>query len=197
VIREFPFIARLGVIPRENTQTFEVRDPQRHDDERTNPLKSCNTSTTKNVIYKTCSLLLSSQYRSNLFNMSSSETQPLLPETQPQPTRSPQEVSKRQEIRIKLRTYEIILAVANGHFPTTKQFTDHLHWLLRSGILEPRNRRLSVRGRNAIRDLRAWIDAIAEEAEYKNGNDEIQQFIWELSQSDIDVGTNPLGDVLT
>ena len=70
---------------------------------------------------------------------------------------------------------------------------NHLHWLLRSGILEPRNRRLSVRGRNAIRDLRAWIEAIAEEAENKNGNDEIQQFIWELSQADVDVGRKSLG----
>lgn len=120
--------------------------------------------------------------------MSSSDSQPLLPKTQPQPKLSPQEVSKRQEIRTKLRTYEIILALSNGYLPTTKQFTGCLRWLLRSGILEPRNRRLSVRGRNAIRDLRAWIEAIAEEAECKNGNDEIQQFIWESSQVDIDVG---------
>src|SRR5579862_676413 len=118
-----------------------------------------------------------------------SDRQPLLPKTQPQqPKLSPQEVSKKREIRAKLRTYEIILALSNGYFPTTKQFTGHLHWLLRSGILEPRNRRLSVKGRNAIRDVRAWIEAIAEEAEYKNGGDEIQQFIWELTQADIDVG---------
>jgi hypothetical protein len=120
-----------------------------------------------------------------------SDRQPLLPKTQPQqPKLSPQEVSKKREIRAKLRTYEIILALSNGYFPTTKQFTGHLHWLLRSGILEPRNRRLSVKGRNAIRDVRAWIEAIAEEAEYKNGGDEIQQFIWELTQADIDVGIN-------
>ena len=63
---------------------------------------------------------------------------------------------------------------------------------MRSGILEPRNRRLSVKGRNAIRDLRAWIEAIADEAENKNGEDEVQQFIWEISQADVDVGTAPL-----
>ena len=124
--------------------------------------------------------------------MSSSDRQPLLPETQPQPKLSPKEVSKRQEIRTKLRTYEIILALSNGYLPSTKQFTGYLRWLLHSGILEPRNRRLSVRGRNAIRDLRAWIEAIAEEAEYKNGNDEIQNFVWELSQVDIDVGKTVL-----
>jgi hypothetical protein len=118
-----------------------------------------------------------------------SDRQPLLPKTQPKP--SPQEVSKKREIRAKLRTYEIILALSNGYFPTTKQFTGHLHWLLRSGILEPRNRRLSVRGRNAIRDLRAWIEAVAEEAEYKNGGNEVQQFVWELTQADVDVGTVP------
>ena len=119
------------------------------------------------------------------------ERQPLLPKSQPKP--SPQEVSKKREIRAKLRMYEIILALGNGYIPTTKQFTGHLHWLLRSGILEPRNRRLSVRGRNAIRDVRAWIEAIAEEAEYKNGDDEIQNFIWELKQSDIDVGIKRCG----
>jgi hypothetical protein len=120
------------------------------------------------------------------------DRQPLLPKTQPQPKPSPQEVTKRREIRAKLRTYEILIALSNGYFPTTKQFTGHLHWLLRSGILEPRNRRLSVKGRNAIRDLRAWIEAVAEEAEYKNGSDEIQQFVWELSQADVDVGTRPI-----
>ena len=122
-----------------------------------------------------------------------SDRQRLLPKTQPSaPKLSPQEVTKRHEIRAKLRTYEIILALSNGYFPTTKQFTGHLHWLLRSGILEPRNRRLSVRGRNAIRDVRAWIEAVAEEAEYKNGNNEIQEFVWELSQADVDVGTQSL-----
>jgi hypothetical protein len=129
--------------------------------------------------------------------MSSSERQPLLPNTQPQPKLSPQEVSKRREIRAKLCTYEIIVALSNGYLPTTKQFTGYLNWLLQSGILEPRNRRLSVRGRNAIRDLRAWIEAVAEEAEFKNGFDEIQQFIWELSQADIEVGTAVFKAVLT
>jgi Family of unknown function (DUF5923) len=120
-----------------------------------------------------------------------SDRQPLLPQQQPQQQQqkpSPQEVSEHREIRTKLRTYEIILALSNGYFPTTKQFTGHLHWLLASGVLEPRNRRLSVCGRNAIRDLRAWIEAVAEEAEYKNGNDEIQQFVWEVSQADVNVG---------
>jgi len=118
-----------------------------------------------------------------------SDRQPLLPKQQPQQQKtSQQEVSKHREICAKVRTYEIILALSNGYFPTTKQFTGHLHWLLSSGILEPRNRNLSVRGRNAIRDVRAWIEAVAEEAEYKNGNDEVQQFVWELSQTDVDVG---------
>jgi len=45
-----------------------------------------------------------------------------------------------------------------------------------------------VRGRNTIRDLRGWIEAVSDEAENKNGGDEIQEFIWELSQADIDVG---------
>jgi Family of unknown function (DUF5923) len=116
-----------------------------------------------------------------------SDRQPLLPKNQPNKLTS-QELSKRREIRHKLRTYEILRALQNGYFPTTRQFTGHLAWILRSGILEPRNRRLSVRGRNTIRDLRGWIEAVSDEAENKNGGDEIQEFIWELSQADIDVG---------
>src|ERR1700730_15071886 len=118
-----------------------------------------------------------------------SDTQPLLPKSQPKP--SPQEITQKREIRAKLRTYEILLALSNGYFPTTKQFSGHLHWLLRSGILEPRNRRLSVRGRNTIRDLRAWIEAVAEEAENKNSGDEVQEFVWELTKADVDVCTFP------
>jgi Family of unknown function (DUF5923) len=119
-----------------------------------------------------------------------SDRQPLLPKSQPKP--SVQEVSKRREIRAKLRTYELFLALQNGYFPTTKQFTGNLQWILRSGILEPRNRKLSIKGRNAIRDLRAWIESIVEESEYKNGSNEIQEFVWELSQADVDVGTPSL-----
>jgi Family of unknown function (DUF5923) len=118
----------------------------------------------------------------------SSASQPLLPKSQPKPT--PQQLSKSRAIRTKLRTYECLLALQNGYVPTTAQVTAHLHWLLRSsGILEPRNRRLSVRGRNTIRDVRAWIEAVAEEADAKNGGDEIQEFFWELSKADVDFGT--------
>ena len=125
--------------------------------------------------------------------MSTVDRQPLLPNPQPKQTPStPAQPSKSREIQPKFRTYEIILALHNGYFPTTRQFVGHLNWLLRSGILEPRNRQLSVRGRNAIRDLRSWIEAVRDEAENKNGHDEIQEFLWELRQADVDVGKSPM-----
>jgi Family of unknown function (DUF5923) len=97
-----------------------------------------------------------------------------------------QELLNRKELRAKLRTYEILVALRNGYMPTTTQFTGNLRWLLDSGILESRNRKLRVKGRDTIRDLRAWIEAIAEEAQNKNSGNEIQEFIYELSMADVE-----------
>lgn len=76
---------------------------------------------------------------------------------------------KEESIRRKIRTYEAILALKSGYMPTTEQFNQWVRYILQSsGVLDSRNRRLSAPGRQFVRDMRAWIEAMADAAEQKN-----------------------------
>lgn len=56
--------------------------------------------------------------------------------------------------------------------PSTEQATAWARYALRaSGVLDSRNRRLSVQGRGFVRDLRAWVEAIVEVGVSKNVSD--------------------------
>jgi len=85
------------------------------------------------------------------------------------PTSDPARLQKEASIHHKLRTYEAILALRAGCMPGTDQL---LHWaryaMRSSGVLDSRNRSLSSPGRQFVRDLRAWIEAVADLAEQKN-----------------------------
>jgi len=84
----------------------------------------------------------------------------------------PSRAQKEAAIRSKLRTYEALLAVKQGYMPSTEQATAWARYALRaSGVLDSRNRRLSVQGRGFVRDLRAWVEAIVEVGASKNVSD--------------------------
>lgn len=81
----------------------------------------------------------------------------------------PSRASKEESIRRKIHTYEAILALKAGYMPTTVQFNQWVRYILQSSsVLDARNRRLSTPGRQFVRDLRAWIEAVADVAEQKN-----------------------------
>lgn len=81
----------------------------------------------------------------------------------------PDRRAKEEAIRHKIRTYEAFLALKAGYMPSTEQFTQWVRYAMRhSGVLDSRNRRLSSPGRQAVRDLRAWMEAVADAAEQKN-----------------------------
>lgn len=84
----------------------------------------------------------------------------------------PSRAQKEAAIRSKLRTYEALLAVKEGYMPSTEQATAWARYALRaSGVLDSRNRRLSVQGRGFVRDLRAWVEAVVEVGLNKNVSD--------------------------
>lgn len=81
----------------------------------------------------------------------------------------PSRSTKENSIRQKLRTYEAILALSEGYMPTTEQSTGWARYALRaSGVLDSRDRRLSIQGRAFVRDVRAWVEAVVELGLNKN-----------------------------
>jgi hypothetical protein len=93
------------------------------------------------------------------------------------------EVSRKKEeaLRRKLHTYEIILALKQGYMPDTQQLAAWGRYILRSSALDSRNRRLSPQGRQFIRHVRAWIEALIDLLMCKNYDDKIQEFIYHTS----------------
>ena len=101
---------------------------------------------------------------SNRTTAAAAEREPLI--TNP---RDPARLAKEASIRHKLRTYEAFLALKAGYIPTTNQLLQWVRYAMQgSGVLDSRNRSLSPPGRQFVRDLRAWMEAVADLAEQKN-----------------------------
>ena len=94
---------------------------------------------------------------------------------------------KEESIRHKLRAYEAVLALKQGDMPDTQQLAEWGRHALRSPVLDARNRRLSSRGREFVRDLRAWIEAVVDLGLGKNYDDKIQEFIYHTSHVGVNV----------
>ena len=104
------------------------------------------------------------------------ERQPLLQHTQ-------DETTLQHRLRDKLHTYEMIQALSQGFLPSTNQLTGHLRALISSDLLNPDNPTLSMSGRQLARDCRACIRIFIGILHEKNGDDYLQEFIWQFSQS--------------
>jgi len=88
-------------------------------------------------------------------------------------------------MRRKLRAYEAFLALKQGDLPDTQQLAECGRHALQSPVLDSRNRRLSGRGREFVRDLRAWIEAVIDLGLSKNYDDKIQEFIYHTSHANM------------
>lgn len=119
--------------------------------------------------------------RSNraLFNMPS-ETEPLLP-------RYEDDTSRQRRLHQKLHSYQMVRAISEGYMPTTEQTIANLRTLLASDILNLRNQDIGSVGRQLVRDSRLWIQVFIEFLEQKNGQDQLQQFLWRLARSRVEV----------
>ncbi|KAF8426692.1 hypothetical protein EV426DRAFT_636185 [Tirmania nivea] len=106
----------------------------------------------------------------------------------------PARLQKEASIRRKLRTYEAILALRAGYMPSTDQLLQWARYAMRnSGVLDSRNRGLSPPGRQFVRDLRAWIEAVADLAEQKNGDDKVQDFLYHTSRAQVSARLPSIG----
>ncbi|KAG6034531.1 hypothetical protein E4U41_006507 [Claviceps citrina] len=113
------------------------------------------------------------------------ERQPLLPQYN-------DATSRQARLHEKLHTYQMLRAMSHGYMPSNRQTIVHLRTLLGAAILNPSEcSDLSNSGRALVRTTRLWLTQFMDLLESKNSNDQIQDFLWYLSQSSfgVDAGT--------
>ncbi|KAL4918136.1 hypothetical protein BDW62DRAFT_68349 [Aspergillus aurantiobrunneus] len=117
--------------------------------------------------------------------MSRAETEPLLP-------RYDDDTSRQRRLHQKIHTYQMLRAFSEGYMPTTEQTIANVRTLLSFDIFNPRNPDIGSVGRQLVRDCRLWIQLLIEFLQAKNGDDQLQEFIWHLSHGKATVHTTEL-----
>ncbi|GAB7344554.1 hypothetical protein MBLNU457_2379t1 [Dothideomycetes sp. NU457] len=112
--------------------------------------------------------------------------EPLLPQYQ-------DDTVLQRELHQKLHSYQMVRAIGNGYMPSTEQLIVHLRTLLAADILNPRDPNLSDSGRLLTKYTKQFLTQFIDLIQHKNKNDEIQDFLWYLSQSKVHVDINDLG----
>lgn len=119
--------------------------------------------------------------------MSRAETEPLLP-------RYDDDTSRQRRLHQKIHTYQMLRAFSEGYMPSTEQTIANLRSLLSFDILSPRNPDIGSVGRQLVRDCRLWIQLLIEFLQSKNGDDQLQEFIWHLSHGRVNVHADQLAE---
>lgn len=93
----------------------------------------------------------------------------------------------------KLHTYQMLRAISKGYMPSNEQTIIHLRSLLSSDVLNPNTSELSDSGRALVRSARLWIKQFIGVLQHKNSEDQVQDFVWFLAKSRLDVDVADLG----
>ncbi|KAL5612688.1 hypothetical protein BROUX41_004221 [Berkeleyomyces rouxiae] len=94
----------------------------------------------------------------------------------------------------KLHTYNIYRALKLGHMPSTDQILVYLKDIERSEALSDEEG-LSQDGRVLLRLFRRWIAESSELLENKNGQDQLQSFLWYARKADFKGGRSAVASV--
>ncbi|KAK4230274.1 hypothetical protein QBC38DRAFT_50465 [Podospora fimiseda] len=110
------------------------------------------------------------------------EREPLLPHYN-------DETSLQRQLHQKLHTYQMFRALSKGYMPSNEQTIVNLRTLLSSPILNPDTNitELSDSGQALVYYTKQFITQLIELLQHKNGNDQIQDFIWYLTKSRVSV----------
>ncbi|PGH06692.1 hypothetical protein AJ79_06476 [Helicocarpus griseus UAMH5409] len=114
---------------------------------------------------------------------SSGETQPLLPQHDDDDT------VLQQQMREKLRSYEMMKALSSGFMPSTDQVILNLRALLSSSLFNPDDLAVGNTTRQLTRDVKFCIRLLIDLLREKNGDDQLQEAIWQLSKSSVSLDT--------
>ncbi|KAI6559598.1 hypothetical protein MCOR03_004770 [Pyricularia oryzae] len=110
------------------------------------------------------------------------ERQPLLPEYD-------DETAMQAALHQKLHTYQMLRALTKGYMPSNDQAIVNLRTLLASELLNPPadDGDLSGSGRAVLHYSKQTISHLMELLQHKNADDQIQDFVWYLSQARMSV----------
>lgn len=100
----------------------------------------------------------------------------------------------QRRLHQKMRAIHMARALSAGYMPSTEQAIANLRTLLASELLNPANPELSDVGRLFLRDAKLWIRVLIDLLREKNPEDQIQQFIWQLSRSRATVNISDVAD---
>jgi hypothetical protein len=112
---------------------------------------------------------------------SDADRQPLLPQYESDETQLQHELHK------KLHSYQQVRALTKGYMPSNEQIILNIRTILAADILNPENTDLSDSGRVLVKYTKRWLQQFMDLMEHKNGEDQIQDLLWYLSKSRIDV----------
>ena len=115
-----------------------------------------------------------------------SDRQPLLPQYEDDDTKLQHELHK------KLHSYQQVRALTKGYMPSNEQIIINLRTILAADILNPEHTDLSDSGRVLVKYTKQWLKQFMDLMEHKNGKDQIQDLLWYLSKSRIDVDVEDL-----
>lgn len=115
------------------------------------------------------------------------DTEPLLPQYR-------DDTILQRELHQKLHSYQMIRALADGYMPSNEQLIINLRSLLSSDVLNPNNSDLSDSGRRLVKFSKLWLKDFIELLHNKNSEDQIQDFIWSLTQSRVHVDVEDLAN---
>ncbi|KAH6844928.1 hypothetical protein B0I37DRAFT_433744 [Chaetomium sp. MPI-CAGE-AT-0009] len=109
------------------------------------------------------------------------EQEPLLPQYD-------DDTSRQRRLHQKLHTYQTFRALSKGFMPSNEQAIINLRTLLAADMLSPDdNTQLSDSGRALVHYIKQWLKQLIELLQHKNAGDQIQDFIWYLSQARVSV----------
>jgi len=108
------------------------------------------------------------------------EREPLLP-------RYGDDTSLQRQLHQKLHTYQMLRAMSKGYMPSNEQVVVNLRTLLAVDLLNPDNEDLSDSGQALVHYTKQWLKQFVELLQNKNGEDQIQDFIWSLSNARLSV----------
>ncbi|KAK1771261.1 hypothetical protein QBC33DRAFT_238591 [Phialemonium atrogriseum] len=111
---------------------------------------------------------------------SSEDREPLLPRYQ-------DDTSLQRELHQKLHTYQMLRALSKGYMPSNEQVIINLRTILAADLLNPDNEGLSDSGQALVHYTKQWLKQFIEMLQHKNSEDQIQDFIWNLSNARVSI----------
>lgn len=111
---------------------------------------------------------------------SAEEREPLLPQYA-------DDTSLQRQLHQKLHTFQMLRALSKGYMPSNEQAIVNLRTLLALDLLNPENEDLSDSGQALVYYTKQWLTQFVELLQHKNAEDQVQDFIWNLSSARLSV----------